>query len=217
MNFSNKNHELKKRNRNEVSKTLITITLALMLSIASHSQEKNIETESVTLDNLITFIVENYNIHADSTVAKNITFLIETYAEKFNIEDGVILKQAFKLLSKRVTENDHISIVTYSNFSGIALNQAKATAVKKLLYVIEHRKSSVKTFKDGIELDYKFTKEDFIEDSGNSVVMIRLPNRTTDAARTETTANTKTNRKKNNAVVLTAIALLPELIAVIKN
>ena len=49
------------------------------------------------------------------------------------------------------------------------------------------------------------------------MVMIRLPNRTTDAARTETTANTKTNRKKNNAVVLTAIALLPELIAVIKN
>lgn len=193
MNFSKKNHEFKKRNRNEVSKTLITITLALMLSIASHSQEKNIEAESVTLDNLITFIVENYNIHADSTVAKNITFLIETYAEKFNIEDGVILKQAFKLLSKRVTEDDHISIVTYSNFSGIALNQAKATAVKKLLYVIEHPKSSVKTFEaDGIELAYKFTKENFIEDSENSVVMIRLPNRTTDAARTETTANTKT-------------------------
>lgn len=217
MKFSKKNHELKKRNRNTVSKTLFTIALALMLSIASHSQEKNIETESVTLDNLITFIVEHYSINADSTETKNITFLIETYSDNFNIEDKVTLKQAFKLFSKRVTEDDLISIVVYSNFNGIALNQAKATDVKKLLYVIEHPKSSVKTFEeDGIELAYEFTKENFVEDSENSVVMIRLPNRKPEVSNA-TDTNKKATKRKSNAVVLTAIALLPELIAVIKN
>jgi len=217
MNFSKKNHELKKRNRNEVRKTLSTFALVLMVSIASYSQEKNIETESVTLGNLITFIVEHYSIHRDSTKAKNITFLIETYSDKFNTEDSVILKQAFKLLTKRVTEDDLISIVTYSNFNGVALNQVEATDIKKLLYVIENPKSSVKTFEaDGIELAYKFTKENFIEDSDNSVVMIRLPNRKSEVAEI-TATDTKKTKIKSNAIVLTAIALLPELIAIIKD
>lgn len=197
---------------------LFTTTLALMLSIASHSQEKNIETESVTLDNLITFIVEHYSIQTDSTKTKNITFLIETYADSFNTEDSVILKQAFKLLSKRVTEDDLISIVAYSHFNGIALNQTEATGIKKLLYVVEHPKSSVKTFEDdGIELAYEFAKENFIEDSDNSVVMIRIPNRTTEVAKTESKETRITTNRKSNALVLTAIALLPEIISVIKD
>ena len=197
---------------------LFTTTLALMLSIASHSQEKNIETESVTLDNLITFIVEHYSIQTDSTKTKNITFLIETYADSFNTEDSVILKQAFKLLSKRVTEDDLISIVAYSHFNGIALNQTEATGIKKLLYVVEHPKSSVKTFEDdGIELAYEFAKENFIEDSDNSVVMIRIPNRTTEVVKTESKETKITTNRKSNALVLTAIALLPEIISVIKD
>lgn len=199
-------------------KTAATFVLVLMLSVTSHSQEKNIETESVSLDNLITFIVENYSIQTDSTKTKNIIFLIETYAERFNTEDSVILKQAFKLLTKRVTKDDILSIVTYSNFSGIALNQVEATDIKKLLYVIEHLKSSVKTFEDdGIELAYKFAKENFVEDSENSVVMIRIPNRSSELVKTEAVDTKKTTNKKSNAVVLTAIAILPEIIAIIKN
>ncbi len=194
------------------------ICLALMLSIASHSQEKNIETESVTLDNLITFIVEHYKLQTDLTETKNITFLIETYSDEFNLEDKVILKQAFKLFSKRVTEDDLISIVTYSNFAGIALNQVDATDIKSLLYVIEHLKSSIKTIEEnGIELAYEFAKENFIDDSENSVVMIRIPNRSSEVAKTESSDTKKSTKTKSNAVVLTAISLLPELIAVIKN
>ncbi|EDP70595.1 hypothetical protein FBALC1_07548 [Flavobacteriales bacterium ALC-1] len=199
-------------------KHLFTFAFALMISIAGHSQEKNIETESVTLDNLITFIVEHYSINTDSTETKNITFLIETYANNFNTEDKVILKQAFKLLSKRVTEDDLISIVAYSNFNGVALKQAEATDVKKLLYAVEHLKSSVKTFEeDGIELAYEFTKENFIEESENSVVMIRIPNRTSEVVKTEAIDSKKKTKTKSNALVLTAITLLPEIIAVIKN
>lgn len=199
-------------------KTLTAFAFALMISIACHSQEKNIETESVTLDNLITFIVEHYSIQTDSTETKNITFLIETYADSFNTEDRVILKQALKLLTKRVTEDDLISIVAYSNFNGIALSQVKATDIKKLLYFIEHPKSSVKAFEeDGIELAYQFAEENFVEDSDNSVVMIRIPNRTSEVGKSETTDTQKSAKKKSNLVVLTAIALLPELISVIKD
>lgn len=178
-------------------KTLFTFVLTLIMISAGFAQEKNIETESVTLDNLITFVIEHYNIQTDSTETKNITFLIETYADSFNTEDSVILKQAFKLLSKRVTEDDLVSIVMYSKFDGIALSQAEATDIKKLLYVIEHPKSSVKTFEeDGIELAYEFTKENFIEDSENSVVMIRIPNRETEIAESESKDSKKSGQKE---------------------
>lgn len=189
-----------------------------MLSFIGSTQEKNIETDVVTIDNLITFIVENYSVKKDSTNTKNITFLIETYADGFNTEDRVILKQAFKLLTKRVTDNDLISIVMYSNYNGVALNQVKATDIKKLLYVIEHPKSSVKTLQDdGVEVAYTLTKENFIEAATNAVVMLRLPNRQSHINNATANVPTTQNKKKSNTLVLTAIALLPEIIAVIKD
>jgi hypothetical protein len=218
MNFLKKNNKLEKGTRNDVGKTRVTIVLMWMLSIIpSDAQEKNIETESVALDNLITFIVDHYNSKSDSTETKNITFLIETYSDNFNSEDKVILKQAFKLLSKRLSEVDIISIVTHSHFNGIALNQARATDIKKILHVIEYPKSNINSDEtEGIELAYAFTKENFIEDSENSVVMIRMPNRGSEFVKTELKEVKNITSKKRNTVVLTAIALLPEIIALIK-
>lgn len=200
-------------------KKLIVLTLVFIFSVAGFSQEKSIETESVALENLITFIVEHYSISSDSSETKNISFLLETYADDFKTEDRVILKHAFKLLSKRLTDNDLVSIIMYSNYSGIALGLASGSDVKKFLYAIENPKSSIKTLKeDGIELAYEFADENFSENSENSVVIIRIPNKSTEVAKTESSENiTNKSEKKNNAVVLTAIALLPELIAVIKD
>ncbi|MEO1031386.1 MAG: hypothetical protein AAFX55_08270 [Bacteroidota bacterium] len=217
MKFLKKNQELNVKNVGYARKTLITTVIAMVLSLASISQEKNIETESLTLDNLITFIVEHFSIEKDSTKTKNITFLIETYDDNFNTEDSVMLKQAFKLLSKRVSEDDLVSIVTYSKFNGIALDQAQASDLKKLLYVIEHPKSSVKTFEeDGIELAYQLAKENFVEESENTVIMIRIPNSQGEVVQNKSNRDEKA-KTKNNALVITAMALLPELIAVIKD
>jgi hypothetical protein len=190
-----------------------------MFCIASFSQDKNIETESIALDDLIAFIIEHYSVSSDSTETKNVTFLIETYKDNFNAEDSVILKQAFKLLSKRLSEKDLVSIVAYSKYSGVILNQANGSDIKKFLYAIENPKSSIKTFEeDGIELAYKFANENFVEDSENSVVMIRIPNKDKEVIKTDTSENVDKNSKnKSNVVVLTAIALLPELISVIKD
>ena len=121
-------------------------------------------------------------------------------------------------MSKRLTEDDQVSIVMHSSFNGIAVSQVEATDIKKLLYAVEHPKSSVKTFEeDGVELAYEFIKEHFVEEATNTVVMIRTPNR-----KKETVASTEKETKnmkkaKSNAVVITALALLPELIAVIKD
>ncbi|MCF6295752.1 MAG: hypothetical protein L3J25_08685 [Flavobacteriaceae bacterium] len=200
-------------------KALITLILVSLIVTKSISQEKNIETQSVSIENLIPFVVDNYTIRQDADLAtKNITFLIQIPGAELDAESKIVLKQAFKLLSNRLTEDDNISMVTYSGFSGIALKQTSPKDLKKILYTINNFKSSVKEFhKDGIELAYNYTNENFDEDAINSVVMVRNPNTSSGVNAYNSSSSVKPPKKKNNAVLITAISLLPELIAIIKN
>jgi secreted protein with Ig-like and vWFA domain len=201
-------------------KAVIILILALFVNATSSAQEKNIETQSVSIENLITFIVENYDTATEDEVQelKNISFLLQVSNVNQSVEAAVILKQAFKLLSKRLNEDDRISIITYSGINGVALGQTSPKELKKLLYTIDNLGSSVKEFhEDGIELAYEYTKENFIEESINSVVMIRNPNISREVSSNLVTQTTEAPKKKSNAVLLTAITLLPEIIAVIKN
>lgn len=61
-------------------KTLITFILTAFVVTMSIAQEKNIETKSVELGDLISFIVDNYNLDSDS---QNITFLIQVIMMNF--------------------------------------------------------------------------------------------------------------------------------------
>ncbi len=200
-------------------KALITLILTAFLATTSIAQEMNIETKSVTLDNLITFTVENYSVKSEDTESdqQNISFLIQVPETNLSIEDNVILKQAFKLLSNRLTEGDLISIITYSGFNGVALKQVEPNDIKRILHTINNFKSSIKEFhQDGIELAYKYAKENFDEEAINSVVMVRNPNISSESENTSLLP-VKPQKKKNNAVLITAISLLPELLAIIKN
>ena len=86
--------------------TLIFVAFVIPSSIA---QEKNIETHSVSIENIIPFIVDNYAIKGNGEqVAKNLTFLIQMPETELDGESKIILKQEFKLLSSRLAENDNI-------------------------------------------------------------------------------------------------------------
>ncbi len=127
-------------------KALITLILTAFLATTSIAQEMNIETKSVALDNLITFIVENYSVKSEDTESdqQNISFLIQVPETNLSIEDNVILKQAFKLLSNRLTEGDLISIITYSGFNGVALKQVEPNDIKRILHTINNFKCFIK-------------------------------------------------------------------------
>jgi hypothetical protein len=200
-------------------KSFITFILTAFVATMCMAQEKNIETKSVSLDNLITFIVENYSITSDETESdlQNISFLIQVPETNLSVEDKVILKQAFKLLSNRLTEDDLISIITYSGFSGVALKQTKPQDLKKVMHAVNNLKSSIKEFhQDGIELAYEYANENFDEETINTVVMIRNPNISSEVD-ISASLTAQPQKKKNNAVLITAISLLPELLAIIKN
>ncbi|MEW4925000.1 hypothetical protein [Algibacter sp. 2305UL17-15] len=181
------------------------------------AQEKNIETQSVEIENLISFIVENYKKKEEGgNGVHNLTFLIQVSNNGYSLEDEVVLKQGFKLLSKRLTKDDSISIIGYSGLNGIALEQESIKSLKKILYTLNNFKSSIKEFhKDGITLAYDYADENFVEEAINKVIMVRMPN---SQHITETqNASAAPKKKKNNAIVLTAITLLPEIISVLKD
>ncbi|MCH7525299.1 MAG: hypothetical protein IIC74_09945 [Bacteroidetes bacterium] len=59
-------------------KTIITLIFVVFTIAPSIAQEKNIETFSVSIENLIPFIVDNYaSGFNDESANKNLTFLIQ--------------------------------------------------------------------------------------------------------------------------------------------
>jgi hypothetical protein len=201
-------------------KSIITLILIAFVITTGIAQEKNIVTKSVEIDNLIPFVIQNFptSNDDDDVDLRNVTFLIQVSETDLSIENQVVLKQAFKLLSNRLSEDDLVSIVTYSGFNGVALKQTAAHELKKILYTVNNLKSAVKEFHvDGIELAYNYTNDNFEEEAINTVVMVRNPNASTIANTYATPSTIKTSKKKTGAVLITAISLLPELISVIKN
>lgn len=194
-------------------KALITIIFVAFTIAPSIGQEFDIETKSVELDNLISFIVNNYN---DDSESKNITFLIQVNSEEMDGENLIMLKQGFKLISQRLDEHSNISIVAYSKFNGVALKMTSPKEIKLILHTLSDLKGSISEFyKDGISLAYKKAEENYNEELENIVVMIRVNKK----AENEIVdiENRDKKKKKSNAFLITALALLPELIELIKN
>lgn len=204
-------------------KSKITTLVCMLVTLIATSQNNDIKTKSVSIDNLISFIVDDIESKdANSTAPpEHLIFLLQTPVGDLIAEDKVILKQAFKLVSNRLSSNDHLSILAYSGLNGIALNKAASKDLKDIIYTIENLKTSIKEpHKDGIELAYNFAESSKDVDGNCTIIMVRNPKAM--IARSDTNASVQNSLnvdkpKKGNAVLLTAITLLPQIISVIKD
>ncbi|MGB1308956.1 MAG: hypothetical protein ACPG6B_08610 [Oceanihabitans sp.] len=200
-------------------RNVMQLLFVWLVALQIQAQEKNIITKSVTIENMIPFMVENYG---STNSAQNIVLLIETTKINFSSEESILIKQAIKYISEKLNEEDTISIVAYNALNGMILKETSVKDIKKLLNAIHNFSSKLyNTTNDGITLAYNYANEIYKENATNSVIMIRNPNGTK-AIPISNLANTtaeKTSKKKskNNLVLLTAIAVLPELLAIIKD
>lgn len=195
----------------------LTILVFVIFGITtSKAQKQDIETQSVSIKNIINFVAQNYEYQNESTLEiNNITFVLQVANNTISIEDLVVLKQAFKLLSERLSEDNTISIITYFGFSGVALKQTSAKELDSIYKVLGDLKENIKDFKeDGIKLAYQYAKENYDEEANNSIIIVRNTNASKpDLAKMSIKEKKRLKRKKRNKAILsTAVGLLPELI-----
>ena len=91
-----------------------------------------------------------------------------------------------------------------------------------ILHTLIDLKGNIAEFyEDGISLAYKHAEENFDEAAYNSVVMIRLnqkaENQVVNVEKEEKDKKDAKKKAKKNALLVTALAILPELIDLIKN
>jgi len=200
-------------------KALFTLLLTVLIIVPSKAQETEvqIETKSVEIEDLISFVVKTYE--AEDIDKKNITFLIQVKPDGMDGESLVMLKQGFKLISERLSEDSKLSIATYSDFNGIALQPTESKDLKLILHTLTDLKGSIVQFyKDGIALAYEHATENYDESAENSVVMIRINEKAENAVvDIDKDAKKAKKNKKKDVLLVTALALLPEIINLIKD
>lgn len=197
-------------------KKITTSLFLLFVIVQVKSQENNIFTKTVQLEEFIPFVVNNFPKEIEAEKYRNITFLIPISNLGGVDETSVILNQAFRLLSRRLNEDDMITLIVYSAINGELLKATSATELKKILYALDNVNTSVsELFEDGIQLGYDIANNNFDEDAVNTVVMIRSSAKANSVNLTP--QMTQPKKKKNNLVLLTLLGLAPEIISILKD
>lgn len=197
-------------------RTHFTTLLLCFLFASGFSQQDNVKTKSVAIDDLITFVINNYQTEGETL--HNITFLLQMNNDNLGVENEIVMRQAFKLLAERLHEDSKISIVTHSKFSGVSLQPTSPKDLQKITNVLADPKAHIVDFyKDGIGLAYKHAEENEIEDYENTVVMIRIKEKAV-AEKVDVKKERKAKKNKKGEIILAAaIGLLPEIISLIKD
>ncbi len=192
----------------------LATALIVLFVMQMNAQEKNVFTKSVQLQEFIPFIVSNYKKEIDSIKTKHITFLIPVDNPDEITENSIILKQGFRLLVSRLSEDDTVSIVAYSSINGEVLKPTSPKELKKVLYALNNIDASVsEKHKDGVQLGYDLANQNFNNEGINSVVIVRDANA---GKKIASFKKKKEKRPRSNAILLTLISLAPEMIKILK-
>ena len=197
-------------------KKIITSILMLYVIVQMQSQENNIITKNVQIEEFIPFVVNNFSKGKKTEKHRNLTFLLPVTNIDETDETSILLKQGFRLLLDRLNEDDRITLVAYSAINGEVLKSTSVKKRKKILYALENINESVsRLFDDGIQLGYDIADANFDETAVNMVVMIRSSVKVNNAniAKQEV----KPKKEKNNLFLLTLLGLAPEILNILKD
>lgn len=196
-------------------RTFLFYSIVLLSFISIKAQ--NVVTQSVDIKDFVPFVVEN--IDSDLNITKNLTLILQTKNSKFSNENFFILKQGIQLLKSRLNTSSKISIVIYDEFDGILLENAIIKSEKQILNLLSNYSKNIRSSDiDGISLGYNIAENQYDDKNYNEVIIIRNNEEKVVLAKNELISN---KEKKFNgtgqAILVSALAILPELISVIKD
>lgn len=117
-------------------------------------------------------------VHAKDIAARerkpaNLTFLIDTSGSMSDDNKLSLLKMGLRLLVSQLTENDRVSIVTYSSEANLVLAPTPASDRDRILGAIEPLTAGGSTNgAGGIQLAYQQASASFIQDGVNRVLLM---------------------------------------------
>lgn len=102
----------------------------------------------------------------------NFVFLLDVSGSMNDPNKLPLLKNAMKLLTRKLTEKDRVSIVVYAGASGLVLPSTPGNNKAKILSALTKLNAGGSTNGGkGIELAYKVAQENFIKDGINRVIL----------------------------------------------
>jgi len=125
-----------------------------------------------TSHNLALIGLQGEEITTEEALPSNLVFLIDVSGSMKTVNKLPLLKSAFKLLVKRLKDEDRVSIVVYAGAAGLVLDSTPGSEKKTILDAIDRLQAGGSTAGGaGIKLVYKIAKENLIKNGNNRVIL----------------------------------------------
>jgi len=121
---------------------------------------------------LVRIGLKGKEIAADKRGASNLVFLLDVSGSMMPPERLPLVKQAMRLLTEKLTENDRVAIVVYAGNSGLVLPSTTGDHKEQILDALENLQAGGSTNgAEGIQLAYSVAQKNFIKGGVNRVIL----------------------------------------------
>jgi Ca-activated chloride channel family protein len=116
--------------------------------------------------------LQGYDLDRNSLPAANLVFLIDVSGSMQSANKLGLVKSSLKLLTKQLSGNDSIAIVTYAGSAGTVLEPVAGSEKRKIYEALDRLSARGSTWGEGgILAAYELARASFIENGINRVVL----------------------------------------------
>ncbi len=124
-------------------------------------------------NNLLLHIgLQGLDVPIDDLPPSNIVFLIDVSGSMRSQMKLPLLKQAFKMLTRKLREKDLVSIVVYAGSSGVVLSPTEGSSKKEIIESLDRLEAGGSTAGgEGLRLAYKIAEENIFPGGNNRIIL----------------------------------------------